>query len=213
MGGYCSTRWGLARTRQHTDPRLSLDIRWLKRIGAMAPGAVAFPHWTCRGEPSGDIVTAMNGAGDTLTLIYTATDRVTGATEAVRDPIPLDSTPCHYGGERMWFCCPGCGRRRAVLFGVGGRFRCRACHALAYSSTREDAFERTTRRCARIRKKLGETSGYGVPWDTFPPKPPRMHWRTYWRLFRELRGTIGVGNALFLEDLERMAARVDRLTQ
>jgi len=213
VGGYFSTRWARERTRQDTDPRLSLDIRWLRRIGALAPGALAFPSWTCRGEPSGSIVTMMNAAGDTLTLAYTVTDRVTGAKESIRDPIALESTPCHYGGERVWFCCPGCGSRRAVLFSVGGRFRCRACHDLAYTSTREDAFERKTRKCARIRKKLGETSSYGVPWETLPPKPPRMHRRTYWRLLRELRQTTAAGNELFLKDLERLAARVDRLTK
>lgn len=34
MGGYGSTRWSGERTREVTDPLLSLDARMLKRVGA-----------------------------------------------------------------------------------------------------------------------------------------------------------------------------------
>ena len=44
------------------------------------------------------------------------------------------STPCHFGGERLWFQCPtpGCHRRAAKLY-LGARvFACRRCYNLAY---------------------------------------------------------------------------------
>lgn len=196
MGGYFSTRWSSARTRQDTDPLLSLDIRWLRKLGALTPGAIASPTWTCRGEPSGDIVTIMSHDGATITLNYRT--RSPGEEwHSIKEVVWLDTTPCNYGGGRSWFLCPGCGSRRAVLFSVGGRFRCRGCHDLAYSSTREDAMERSIRRCAELRRKIG--GGHEQPVWTIPGKPDGMTNRAYWRvvqrLTREIRRTEG-----FLED-------------
>ena len=55
-------------------------------------------------------------------------------------PILLGSTPCHLGGRRPWFVCPGpsenlrCGSRRRVLYRPfkAQRFACVACHRLHY---------------------------------------------------------------------------------
>ncbi len=75
-------------------------------------------------------------------------------------------------------------RRRAVLFSVGGVFRCRGCHDLAYESTREDDIDRGTRRIRTLQRKLDEPTGC-APWHV-PEKPAGMHWRTYKRLVRDL---------------------------
>jgi hypothetical protein len=34
-------------------------------------------------------------------------------------PVGIDWTPCHYGGQRVWFLCParGCRKRVAILYG------------------------------------------------------------------------------------------------
>lgn len=53
------------------------------------------------------------------------------------------------------------------------------CRGLAYASTREDRATRLVTKAQRIRLRLGGTSN---TFDPFPPKPPRTHWRTYWRL-------------------------------
>ena len=67
------------------------------------------------------------------------------------DPRPCDywisitSTPCHYGGIRLWFICPGwkrgvsCGRRCVKLYlsPRGQVFACRICHELTYESTQK----------------------------------------------------------------------------
>ena len=52
--------------------------------------------------------------------------------------VMLERTPCHYGGERVWFRCPrmGCGRRVAILY-AAKYFVCRHCLRLAYESQRE----------------------------------------------------------------------------
>jgi hypothetical protein len=55
-------------------------------------------------------------------------------------PIALTKSPCHLGGERLWFICPlevlgaPCSRRVGTLFAVRGLFGCRHCHRLGYRS-------------------------------------------------------------------------------
>jgi hypothetical protein len=176
MGDYFSTRWRWEPTRQDTDPLLKLDVRWLNRIGALHPGAMATPSWSRRGEPSGSIVTIMDCDRPCLTLSY-RTQRAEEDWTPVEETVWLETTACHFGGDRVWFLCPGCHARRAVLFSVQGRFRCRICHDLAYSSTREDPQERAIRRCAELRCKLG--GSFGQPIWTIPPKPDGMTYRRY----------------------------------
>jgi hypothetical protein len=178
-------RWEWEHTRQSTGGLLSLDVRALKRAGTLRPGAAHRWQWTCgRGEPAGWIVVRMNRAGDCLTLDYKT--RAYGEIEWTprRQPVWLDWTPCKYGGERVWFTCPGCQRRRAVLFSAGGVFRCRGCHDLAYASTREDATERANRRIMALHRKLKAPVGC----DLFhvPRRPAGMHAATYDRLAAEL---------------------------
>jgi hypothetical protein len=157
MGGYDATRWNDERIRQDTDPLRRLDVRLLNRIGALRPGAMAHPSWSRRGEPSGNILTIMSRTRPCLTLSY-STQRPGEEWQPVRESVWLDATPCHFGGERIWFLCPGCNRRRAVLFSVGGRFRCRQCHDLAYTSTREDAQDRSIRRDTKLHSRLERCS-------------------------------------------------------
>jgi hypothetical protein len=179
-----------------------------KRAGALQPGVVSTTPWTRgSGEPAGNIVTCMDRHGDRLTLEYRT--RAYRATEWTPRAIHvwLDSTPCHSGGERVWFACPGCQSRRAVLFSAGGVFRCRRCHGLAYESTREDAIERANQRIVTLQRKLQGPPDC-TPWH-IPPKPPRMHWRTYERLAGQLHDTIRRREALFGARFEELMQRPD----
>ncbi len=200
MGGYSSTRWNLAHVRPETDPLLSLDVRWLGRIGALALGAVRTPQWSRRGEPVGWITTIREPDGECLILDY-ATHTLGSVWAPVREAIDLVTTPGHHGGKRIWFLCPGCKSRRAVLFALDGRFRCRACHRLAYSSTREDAAARSRRRLAVLRTSLGGSPVERV-W-TIPPRPKGMHHRTYARLIQRIMKESGIHNDLADAALDR----------
>jgi hypothetical protein len=104
--------------------------------------------------------------------------------ELRRDSIRLTSTPCPYGGRRLWFLCPNmpCRRRVAKLYLRGGFFRCRACHRLTYASQREARCYQAMKRAHLIQERLGGRPGYAYP---FPPKPKGMHWRTYDRWQRQ----------------------------
>ena len=120
-----------------------------------------------------------------IVLNYSASSRGEPERE-VRERVPLAWTPCHYGGRRPWFVCPGlgCGRRVALLYGAGVYFCCRHCYALVYESQREGECDRHRRRAQAIRRRLGGEPDIDGP---LPSKPKGMHWRTYHRLRLEGR--------------------------
>lgn len=213
MGGYGSTRWNWERTRTDTAGLLDLDVRWLARKGCLKPGAVCILSWTRgEGQLAGTIWTRMDRDRPFVTLEY-STQR-SGETKWTphRDRVWLDPTTCHYGGTRDWFVCSRCGTRRAVLYSLGGMFACRACHDLAYASTREDARERCDGRIRRLAEQLGSDGNgrRGFLW-TLPDKPAGMHWTTYERLTGELLRTHELREDLFAESAARILAQSDKI--
>jgi hypothetical protein len=141
MGGYGSTRWGRRSTRATTDAVLALDIRLLARHGVFAAdhgdvvrGTIS---WTVLGEERGRIGVAYAGATPQRITLHYCVHGPGGQTPEVTASIAVGRTACHFGGERVWFICPRCATRRAMLHAVGGVFQCRGCHDLAYASTRE----------------------------------------------------------------------------
>jgi len=101
--------------------------------------------------------------------------------EPIRRTVLLTRTPCHFGGERIWFCCPRCKRRTSSIFLVQPPFACRVCLQLRYESQREGLTSAALSRALRIRQRLG---GTGWAWD-HGPRPKGMHRRTYERLVSE----------------------------
>ena len=95
-------------TRQTTDLLPSLDIHWLRKVGALHPGAVIQPQWTTHGVTTATIRTVMSANGRYLTLMYHKQGLEETWTK-VEEAIPLESTLCAFGGERLWFQCRGCG--------------------------------------------------------------------------------------------------------
>ena len=210
MGGYGSTRWTWERTRQDTAGLLRLDVRSLKRAGALQPGTVSTWAWTrADGDPAGTIVVRMDRDGARLTLDYST--RAMGETDWTPRTIHvwLDTTPCHYGGERVWFRCPHCQSRRAVLYSAGGVFSCRACHNLAYTSTRMDDIQRANRTTRKLQTRLGAPAN-ADPWH-IPERPARMHGTTYDRLTSQLYAAIMEREAMFAARTAKLIGSVDHL--
>lgn len=215
MGGYGSgQRW---RSKPQTDAALPLDVRWLARTGLIQPGIVAWMpvRWTRNGTPDGSITASYDARRpDELLLAYRT--RALGDTTwtEVHEVIPLEWTPCHYGGERVWCRCPGCGSRRAVLYrlySLHGGFRCVPCNHLAYSSTRDDRRAQLNRRAARITQRLQAEPDWVLNGLMLPFKPKGMHWRTYDRLGREWRAIQAEAHGVYEADLSRLIESTDQV--
>ncbi|MBU6427256.1 hypothetical protein KGQ27_03420 [Patescibacteria group bacterium] len=58
--------------------------------------------------------------------------------EALGKKISTTTTPCHFGGTRFWFICPGCSRRIGTLYKtpMNDELLCRKCHGLRYGKSR-----------------------------------------------------------------------------
>ena len=177
MGGHGSGRRRGARPT--TDAALALDVRILARGGGLTPGAHAHT-W-----PSvwGDAAVGYTVGGDLLVLAYRTRASWLGEWREARQAVRIERTPCRYGGDRPWFACPLCRGRVAVLFCFAGSFRCRACHGLAYASTREDRAKRVLRKANRLRAKLGGEPAFGVT----PPRPAWLGERAYGTTVQRIR--------------------------
>ena len=128
MGGFGSGRPSSSR-KPTAESLWRLDLARLRRDGSLRSGAASAISWSCRGEATGSI--GAIARADALQLMYRVGSRDTGYD--VDEIVRLVRTKPRFGGERVWFACPGCGRRCRVLFG-GARFRCRTCSGLRYGS-------------------------------------------------------------------------------
>ena len=130
-----------------------------------------------------------------------------GEWQVVTESVPLNWTPCNYGGRRPWFLCPGvsngipCNRRVAELYMRGCFFLCRHCHGLVYPTQNVAVADRPLTRAQKIRMRLGGSSSLLEP---FPWKPKGMHWQTYWRLWDKARQTELKHLAIWRERLDRL---------
>lgn len=132
----------VTRSAATVDDYPRIDVRRMKRRGELEPGSSGELSWSWRGSFVDKI--RYESHPDRLVLIR----------YAERTVIRLDNTPCHYGGKRQWFLCPGCTRRVAVLCGVGGSFLCRHCHRLPYLSQNEGRLRRLIRRRQLIETRI-----------------------------------------------------------
>ena len=186
MGGCGSGRYG-GSGRNTVEGCRSIDIRDWRRRGDV-PGTRCFGwQWSWDGEKVASIMVCIQGR-DGIDLAYRQKGPWDDDWSDVEQHIPVQWTPCHFGGERPWFICAAyrngvyCGRRVAKLFGAGRLFACRHCYDLAYQSQHESPDGRALLKCQRIRMDLGGSASLFEP---FPDKPKGMHWRTYLRHFKE----------------------------
>lgn len=166
-------RWGAGRpgTKAIGESLQRVDVRlWARRGYLDRPGSFVW-SWHRGSERAGSVSVSVYPPHG-LKLEYTL--KVSGNQQTVNSPIALESVPCRFGGRRLWFACPCCGRRVALLYLRWGRFACRACQRVAYASQSEDEIGRMWRKQSRLEARLGEH------WT----RPKGMRWRTYERLFR-----------------------------
>jgi hypothetical protein len=169
---------GLSRGgKQTTSSYRRLDVRWLQKNGYIGSCCERFVRWSINGDETGSIVVRAEAGGVVLKYRHRSRGEDWQSAEY---RISIDWTPCHYGGKRAWFRCPisGCGRRVAILYG-GAIFACRRCHHLAYECQQETPHGRALLKAQSIRMRLG---GSGSMAEPFPPKPRKMHRKTYYKL-------------------------------
>lgn len=149
-GGY---RWNAGRPGWHVKAEHCLRIdarRWAREDMFSAGRAGA---WVWRDAESGEETSRIGyrGEGRAVSLNFS----VNG--EPVRQHIGTQRTACNFGGSRVWFSCPRCWRRVAVLFlrGAAG-FMCRHCGRIAYGSQSEDEMGRSWRKQRKAEAQLGE---------------------------------------------------------
>ena len=144
MGGKGSGRW-IRKSRKMTVESLqAIDIRWLRRQGLLQSGRSGMLRWTRNGNFVGSIHYIIEE--NSIILDIKDCCQVRSRMDAKQE-IFFSRTPCNFGGHRVWFLCPECRRRCALVYGSGGIFLCRLCHGLTYQSQQES-------RPARIMRNL-----------------------------------------------------------
>jgi hypothetical protein len=176
MGGRGSGTWYRGSGRTTCEEAKRIDIRFLKKQGMLRPNTSGTLSWNIGGEPSGSIRYSMFSDQMWLRFKCRWFDE---EWEDIEQEIWFDETPCNYGGTRMWFTCPECDQRVAVLYCVDTYFMCRHCNRLPYSSQGEGYLDRMSRKVDKLSNKL-EADEYVNDGDLWKPKG--MHWRTFYNL-------------------------------
>jgi hypothetical protein len=147
----------------------SFDVHVLHRKGALQETLVSYP-WVSFRWPGLVRLTANRWRVD---VEFRA-----GAVQR----IPVVWTPCHFGGLRPWFKCFRCNRRVGKLYNTEASLQCRRCLDLWYASQRRGEKSRRYLQALKLRLRL---NGIANLRELFPPRPKRMHQRTYDRLRRQ----------------------------
>lgn len=173
----------------------NIDIRKLYRDGWLTDEPQShIATWT-KGDNKQHAQMQITSSLRKVEFLYSSNGKRQGGT------VDVDTTPCELGGERVWFCCPVCARRCAILY-PRPAIACRQCHKLTYASRNETDCDQASRQADRIRKRLGWELGIvnGEGW-----KPSGMHQRTYERLLARHRHY----EFQFMRNAPRFAALLD----
>ena len=142
-----------------------VEIRRWVRAGYFDGNHYFSAGWNRGGEPTGSI--SVQTTRDSAVLSYRIKDFQSDEWQDKRQHIPVELTPCNYGGNRRWFRCPVCQRRCESLFLRSHRFACRLCQKVAYSSQAGGPIDRMTHKLHKMRARLDHGKPCGMRWSTF----------------------------------------------
>lgn len=182
-------RWGAGRPgwKPKTSQCRSIDARRLKRDGLLRAGLAYGWQWKDEdGEVTASIGIRTHAGG--LIVSY----RTDG--EDVEQRIATTATRCNYGGQRVWFACPHCRQRVALLY-LSRQVACRQCFRMAYPSQSEDLVGRLWRKQSKIENRL--QSG------------KRMQQRTRDRLIDELCRIEEARDAVLFRQMARLVGHAE----
>ena len=115
--------------------------------------------------------------------------------------VRLDYTACNLGGQRVWWRCPCCGRRAAIIYVVRSKTACRCCWRLRYKVEALNDGDKAFRRADKLRARLGWVPGVAFGEGH---RPKGMHRATYDKLLNRYR-------AAELQALGAMEHYIDRM--
>lgn len=154
-------RWGAGRPgyRIKGEQLLRVDIRQWRQRGLLWDGGSNSWSWSRGGEPAGNIQFTVNT--DSVYLAY----RING--DNASQSIATTTTPCGFGGSRRWFRCPVCAGRCEVLYMRAGRFACRSCQLVSYTSQSGSESERGHKEYHRLKALIENGKPKWQRWATF----------------------------------------------
>lgn len=175
MGGLGSGGWNHS-GRATVEDTAKLTISALRKRGGLKSGAHAIWTWSRGGHAFASI--GVHGGSETIRLSYSIRGE-SGVQRRVDEHVALAYRSCRFGGER-----PFCGRTVLNLHLRGGRFVCRTCGRLTYTSRRERERDRHLRAANKLRERLGGEIG---AISALAARPKRMRRRTYERIVAEIQ--------------------------
>ena len=159
--GTGGTRCGAGRPgyRLKAEQTLKVDIRLWRKGGYLIEGRSFTWQWSRGGEAAGRIGASVSSGSIRLNYAVQGTD--------ASQTIWTTTTPCRYGGARTWFECPVCCGRAAVLFMRSGRFACRQCQRVSYTSQSGSAHERGNAKYHQLHALIKAGKPKWQRWATF----------------------------------------------
>ena len=128
-------------------------------------------------------------SGMAVSYRLTITRGGTSRARDVEDYVEFTYTMPRYGGRRLWFVCPRCGRRCGVLY-LGEAVACRLCFGLIYPCSMESRRDRGWRLHHRWQARIMDG------------RPKGMHWKTYFELQDKVDRRAAVKLAAMYADLK-----------
>jgi len=180
MGGFGSGRWYRWNKRNVLDEHLPIDVRRWYREGLLRPGNSFVWCW----PKTQEVYYFISVRIESSQVVLMFRQRAQGEDwREEQESVALTYTSCHYGGQRVWFGCPSCHNRAAVLRLHGSHFVCRRCCREPYHSQSQAWADRAIDRAWKIRRRIGRDSSWGNP---VLVKPKGMHLKTFERLQNQM---------------------------
>lgn len=136
-----------------------VDIRIWRQRGLLWVGGTNSWSWWRGSERTGTITFTVNA--NSVWLAYSVNGQ--DASQAIN----TTTTPCGYGGSRRWFCCPSCSGRCEVLYQRSGRFACRSCQRVSYTSQSGSESDRVHARYHKLHTLIENGKPKWQRWTTF----------------------------------------------
>jgi hypothetical protein len=167
------------------DDCLALDANRLAKMGVFNEGRHSSVKWES-GANIGLLYRDGKVCSGKLELLYNLEG------EPNNQKVRISKAPCHFGGVRFYFHCPGCGERRYKLHLAGSGFYCRECYRMPYYTQECGHIDGLMRKVHKLEAKLEN-------------KPMRT--KTRMRVIEQLCAAEDRVNAAFINRFGQVAAK------